>query len=171
MLKNDVIAISKKIDQLHTETFKNKTMGSRCVYCAGIGYMELLKLGYDVKLISGFSAFSVNKTSAGLMSFGAESTHQYKMDHPENQIFNGHFWLRVEQKIIDFSLPYLNETRDLLDKVSGVKTGAIEIDLNPIVPISKVKTLRALQEFQLGKHYKLDRVWTIEEFVNKFGLQ
>ena len=159
----------KGIDEISTslkELMNGKFSGSRCVLCTAFGYEELLKYGYEPKICFGFAAFSVNKEQHGIISFGEESDHKYMEEVPN--VVKGHYWLMVGKNIIDFSLLFLEETRDMLDMVSGIKTGEVLLSNSPIVSPLKNKPLIKLQRGAIAHHYKIKQTVEPEHFFLKY---
>lgn len=149
------------------EMMHNRTMASRCVLCTAFGYKELKKLGYDPKICFGFAAFSVNQERNGIISFGDESTNKYMEDAPN--VVHGHYWLKIKDTIIDFSLLFLDQTRDMLDEISSIRTGPILISKKPIVKQNKNKPLIKLQRGAIAHHYNLKKIVKPGDFFNTFS--
>jgi hypothetical protein len=151
------------------EYLKGRPSGSRCVFCTAVGYNELIKHGHKPKICFGFAAFSVNKEPNGIVSFGAGSDHQYMEDVPN--VVKGHYWLEVGGKIIDFSLMFLDDTVQMLDDISGIKTGEVLLSKSPVVSKLKNKPLIKLQKGAIAHHYNLKQVVDSELFFNKHGIK
>lgn len=147
------------------EMMEHQTMASRCVLCTAFGYKELVKLGYDPKICFGFAAFSINQEPHGIMSFGDESTNKYMEDAPN--VVHGHYWLRIKHTIIDFSLLFIEQTRDMLDEISGIRTGPVLLSTDPIVRANKNKPLIKLQQGAIAHHYNLKKIVKPGDFFDE----
>ena len=79
-----------------------------------------------------------------------------------------HYGLMVVKKIIDFSLLFLEETRDMLDMVSGIKTCEVLLSNSPIVSPLKNKPVIKLQRGAIAHHYKIKQTVEPEHFFLKY---
>ena len=131
-----------KVSPILDEELKKIGGAGLCSIAVRRGYELLKREGVsNVQIAQGNCAISVNRREYGIISFGDICTETYGGGNVD-----GHYWLEVDDRIIDFSLLTLKETVKAIDASSGIKTGAIKLKVKPLVSKSLIKPLEQLRD-------------------------
>lgn len=160
-------------------TYRFKSVGLQkrnCAAMAYIGYKQLQLRGFEPTICFGNAFFSVNKSKFGIISFG---------DHEHNELVTngqvkGHYWLEYNGRIIDFTLLFLHDTVNEVNRLCpNEPTGPVNISTSPIVSRLKIKPYKELYKGKLGYCYDKKKInceeikepnGTFKEFLKMMGV-